>query len=161
MTDNARVQVRKIIVVVLTLGAVYSVRSFAVPTHIRFESDHQGWTRSWETGSSYTSISLNSGELRIHKSHPTAWFSKQTAWEFAGMQFEEKQGLLGNGMLYIHLPFWFVFSLFATYPAVAFIRGPLRRYRRRKRGRCVKCGYDLRGTPERCPECGVVLEGLP
>ena len=53
------------------------------------------------------------------------------------------------------VPLWIPFLLFAAYPTLAFIRGPLRRYRRRKRGLCVTCGYDLRGSPKRCPECGV------
>ncbi|MCH8316752.1 MAG: hypothetical protein IIA64_12345 [Planctomycetes bacterium] len=38
----------------------------------------------------------------------------------------------------------------------------VRRAIRRKRGRCIKCGYDLRGTPGgggggACPECGMVF----
>jgi hypothetical protein len=40
----------------------------------------------------------------------------------------------------------------------------LRRRRRRQdcigRGLCPDCGYDVRATPGRCPECGVVLFSL-
>ena len=54
-----------------------------------------------------------------------------------------------------YMPFWVPFVLLATYPTIAFIRGPLRRYRRRRKGLCVGCGYDLTGNVTGvCSECG-------
>lgn len=52
-------------------------------------------------------------------------------------------------------PFWPVAVLAMLYPGIAFIRGPFRRYRRRKRNQCQSCGYNLTGnTSGVCPECG-------
>jgi hypothetical protein len=54
------------------------------------------------------------------------------------------------------LPMWFVVFLFATLPLAAGVRHVRRRRRARRlaAGCCIACGYDLRASPERCPECG-------
>ncbi len=49
---------------------------------------------------------------------------------------------------------WLTLLLSGTYPLIAFIRGPLRRWRRRRKGLCIVCGYDLTGNESGvCPEC--------
>jgi len=53
----------------------------------------------------------------------------------------------------IALPFWLTTSLLVIPGLLAWRRTVLRRSRLRSH-RCLSCGYDLRGSPERCPECG-------
>jgi hypothetical protein len=52
-------------------------------------------------------------------------------------------------------PFWFLLLLFGLTPSLRLI-GRLRKRRKLKRGVCAVCGYDLRATPGRCPECGTL-----
>ena len=53
----------------------------------------------------------------------------------------------------VAVPWWVVVACSAAPPAVWLARH-LRQRGRRGSGLCPRCGYDLRGTPDRCPECG-------
>jgi len=60
-----------------------------------------------------------------------------------------------NRMDIVAFPCWALAVVLFIWPAAAFIRGPYRRFRRRKSGCCLRCGYLLKGLTEpRCPECG-------
>jgi hypothetical protein len=60
------------------------------------------------------------------------------------------------------LDFWT--AAFALWPLVlvssvlpaAWLVRRVRKARLRDRGLCSKCAYDLRATPDRCPECGTI-----
>ena len=56
------------------------------------------------------------------------------------------------------LPHWFLAGLLSL-PAAAGWTARARKARRRRHGRCMQCGYDLRATPDRCPECGTPTAG--
>ena len=69
-------------------------------------------------------------------------------WQFAGFGSS-----FHGGKEYLLIPIWAVEGMFAAVPLCRLLYPRKRPYRR---GCCLSCGYDLRATPGRCPECGAV-----
>jgi hypothetical protein len=72
---------------------------------------------------------------------------------------EQRAGRAGSSeaTTAIAVPFWMLMLVLAA-PFACWTILPLRRarrsLRRRRLGLCAACGYDLRGSQSRCPECG-------
>lgn len=57
-------------------------------------------------------------------------------------------------------PYWFVLAIMGFWPAVYFgvrIYRDMKTTRRKRYGLCVNCGYDLRASNDKCPECGAEI----
>ena len=65
-------------------------------------------------------------------------------------------GLPAGGEHVFIFPLWFPAALTAAMPALLG-RRLLRSARRERLGRCQSCGYDLRASKDRCPECGSII----
>ena len=65
-------------------------------------------------------------------------------------------GRLKVQWLGVILPHGVAAALLAVWPAVWLARAVRahRRWQRHRLGHCLSCGYDLRASPGRCPECG-------
>jgi hypothetical protein len=56
-------------------------------------------------------------------------------------------------LIIAYAPYWFLELPLLVLPCIAAF-GLIRSRRRLRTGCCGQCGYDLRATPGRCPECG-------
>ena len=70
------------------------------------------------------------------------------------MQLEQLMMLKGGWMFALRVPAWLLMIVTLLLPALGCYSFARRRNQRDAR-LCRKCGYDLRATPDRCPECGL------
>jgi len=129
------------------------------------------WVRSYparQSPSQYDSISFTHQEpLYWIISYPgKAVLCRQTGkdWNFTalpdfhllGVNFGGGRGRDGSMLWNLELPYWLlavISGLLTGVWGMLWRRDVLRR-RRARTGYCAGCGYDLRATPGRCPECG-------
>jgi hypothetical protein len=85
--------------------------------------------------------------------------SRQTRslWNHIGVYFTDKMPHI-SWVRAVTLPFWMPALIFGSLSWWG-VRH-LRRVRlRQMAGCCLSCGYDLRASPLRCPECGKLIDG--
>jgi hypothetical protein len=76
----------------------------------------------------------------------TLTLSQTCTWHFAGFGLDRPRA----ASFYFVIPNWF-FLILTSIPPLLWLT---RRLSPKPTGLCPTCGYDLRATPDRCPECG-------
>lgn len=56
------------------------------------------------------------------------------------------------------IPIWSIAMFFGVASGLLTVLPILRRRKRARRGKCLHCAYDLRGSTDRCPECGTEFD---
>lgn len=101
--------------------------------------DPESWNRSNGDGGGV--IALTGGALQINNSNANVAAAEDLLWR-----------IKLEALLFDSAVVGLTIALLVGTGLLMFAR--VRDYRRKRQGKCRGCGYDLRESPERCPECG-------
>lgn len=116
---------------------------------IDFKKRNKGWSffhstaRTWGVGPDKTFFGMGVGT---------------TSWPVKDEDLHDLKGVR-HVWSYLTLSYWMPMALLAILPVLSVRRIIMwRRQRWRIRNQCcVSCGYDLRASNDRCPECGTAI----
>jgi hypothetical protein len=76
--------------------------------------------------------------------------------DWRGFSLVRDPSTSGGSLTFVSVPIWSVAVLTVIAPVLRWrsARRAALRHRKDVRDLCSSCGYDLRASPERCPECG-------
>jgi hypothetical protein len=139
--------IRKAVIIVLTLAAAGTAAVYAASVF---------WLGYYNFDSGgYSTVACFRGALMIVHDFRSVSAGFHLVYdpsvELVGIPYTHKNSII--------VPLWIPLVVFGVYPTIAFIRGPVRRWRRRRKGLCLKCAYNLTGNVTGvCPECGMCVE---
>jgi hypothetical protein len=139
----------------ITVDGYRSVWTAKGSLEISLFQSQNSYKPSETAGPKYSSDMPNppfNGLLFLDFDYPLATFD----WQHAGFAWHQvRETRFGRLHAVGFVPFWSVALLTALLPAI-WIAHRFRFHNRQNSGLCANCGYDLRATPERCPECGSI-----
>ena len=156
----------------VAITTIWAVARLRQPANFAFPPAAPGWTvlfgrgflqiRHWAAPVPTTQVA----DLHIQFAAPTSWGTSVSGGSAPADLYAHSSGYYWAGGLayaFREVAFHYHVLWLATAPAPLLAAISFRRHRRRMRiatHRCVGCGYDLRATPDRCPECGRVVAGI-
>jgi hypothetical protein len=177
---------RKLLNLTAALSLVLCIATAAWWVRSYRKQDFVGWSDTTVDGpqawsSTFWAVSSYCGQLEFYRNEGSAWrqgrdatAGKRFVWRTHDVTaptrvwFPTRIGPLTNqynaplansNHVGFHVPHWLLGVAAGLTSLLRF--GCLLRGRRRPAGACRQCGYDLRATPDRCPECGGVVGQTP
>ncbi len=109
-----------------------------------------GGESNWENESNINDLPNYTGR-GFRWDHLAFWYASYDVRKLIDVDHDPRHVQVKTQMLAV--PDYFLLILFSIAPALWMRRKIIARHRIRS-SRCIQCGYDLRATPTRCPECG-------